>query len=74
MPDQRILLVEDEAGWVELVFFWLKKAGYSRMDSAGTGVEALEKAIAVPPDCLLLDLVLPTRAAWRSASSGPRRP
>ncbi|MEK7858658.1 MAG: response regulator transcription factor [Elusimicrobiota bacterium] len=62
MPDQRILLVEDEAGWVELVFFWLKKAGYSRMDSAGTGVEALEKAIAVPPDCLLLDLVLPDQS------------
>ncbi|MDD5656112.1 MAG: response regulator transcription factor [Elusimicrobia bacterium] len=62
MPNERILLVDDEPGWVTLVKFWLETAGYTNMDSAGTGTEALAKAQACPPDCILLDLELPDQS------------
>jgi DNA-binding response OmpR family regulator len=59
MKGGRILMVEDELMWVELVLHWLKQAGYTEVDSATTGREAIEKASAAAPDCILLDLVLP---------------
>lgn len=62
MRNDRILMVEDESMWIELVFHWLKRAGYANVDSAQTGAEALEKAALAPPDCILLDLVLPDQS------------
>lgn len=62
MPGQRILVVEDEAGWIELLKIWFKMAGYSEVRYAETGAAALELAIAQPPDCILLDLVLPDQS------------
>lgn len=59
MRSDRILIVEDELMWIELVRHWLKHAGYANVDFAMTGNEAIEKASKVPPDCILLDLVLP---------------
>lgn len=59
MGAERILIVEDEPSWVELVGFWLKRAGYSNCVSAATGALAIEEASRVPPDVVLLDLVLP---------------
>ncbi len=59
MRGERILMVEDELMWVELVRHWLAHAGYSTVDFATMGREAIEKATAAPPDCILLDLVLP---------------
>lgn len=62
MRGDRILIVEDEPMWIELVRHWLAQAGYSSVDSAVTGNEALEKATKTPPDCILLDLVLPDQS------------
>ncbi|MBI4425925.1 MAG: response regulator transcription factor [Elusimicrobia bacterium] len=62
MPSQRILVVEDEVGWTELLRMWFRMAGYGDVRYAGTGAEALELAIAEPPDCILLDLVLPDQS------------
>src|SRR5579872_3307868 len=62
MPGERILMVEDEPLWIALVQQWLKELGYSNFDSAQTGNEALEKAAKTPPDCILLDLVLPDQS------------
>lgn len=62
MASQKILMVDDEPSWVELVFFWLQRAGYSWMTSAATGAEGLEKAVSESPDCILLDLVLPDQS------------
>ena len=62
MPRQRILVVEDEMAWTELLKVWLHAAGYSEVRYAETGVQALELAIAEPPDCILLDLVLPDQS------------
>ncbi len=62
MRGDRILIVEDEPMWIELVRHWLAQAGYTSVDSAVTGNEALEKATKTPPDCILLDLVLPDQS------------
>ncbi len=62
MRGDRILMVEDEWMWIELVRQWLKGAGYQNVDSAQTGAEALEKAASQAPDCILLDLVLPDQS------------
>ena len=62
MPPQRILVVEDEQAWTELLQVWLQAAGYVGVRFAETGAKALELAIAEPPDCILLDLVLPDQS------------
>jgi DNA-binding response OmpR family regulator len=62
MAHERILLVDDDPGWVELVRHWLTRAGYVNLESAGTGLQALQKAQDNPPDCILLDLVLPDQS------------
>ncbi len=62
MRNDRILMIEDETMWIELVMHWLKHAGYVNLDYATSGAQALEKAAAAPPDCILLDLVLPDQS------------
>lgn len=62
VPAQRILVVEDEIGWVELLKIWFKMADYTEVRYAETGAKALELAIAQSPDCILLDLVLPDQS------------
>jgi DNA-binding response OmpR family regulator len=62
MPNERILIVDDEPAWATLVKFWLEAAGYKNLESAGTGGEALVMAQSSPPDCILLDLELPDQS------------
>jgi two-component system alkaline phosphatase synthesis response regulator PhoP len=62
MRHERILIIEDEMMWIELVMHWLKQAGYANVDYALTGSVGLEKASLTPPDCILLDLVLPDQS------------
>jgi len=54
----KILVVDDEPDAVELVEFNLKANGYDVV-TAADGEEALEKARAVIPDLIILDLMLP---------------
>ncbi|MCX6998576.1 MAG: response regulator transcription factor [Kiritimatiellaeota bacterium] len=58
MPNERILIVEDEKDIQELIRYNLAQAGY-RPTAAGTGEEALKLARRQPPDLILLDLMLP---------------
>jgi two-component system phosphate regulon response regulator PhoB len=58
MPNERVLVVEDEEDIQELVQFNLAKDGY-RVAVARTGEEALRKIRSDPPDLVLLDLMLP---------------
>lgn len=60
--NRRILMVEDEMMWVELVQLWLKQAGYDNMRYALTGNQAIEEAVREAPDCVLLDLELPDQS------------
>ncbi len=62
MPGYRILVVEDEPSWVELLKVWFKMAGYPNVEYADTGFKAIEMAVQVPPDAILLDLVLPDQS------------
>jgi DNA-binding response OmpR family regulator len=62
MRGDRVLMIEDEMMWIELVMHWLKQAGYANVDYALTGAKGLEKASQTPPDCILLDLALPDQS------------
>lgn len=62
MPNYRILVVEDEPAWAELLRAWFEIAGYKNVEYADTGTKAIEMAVQVPPDCILLDLVLPDQS------------
>jgi two-component system phosphate regulon response regulator PhoB len=55
---QRILVVEDEGNILELLVYNLRAAGFE-VDTATDGRMALEKLAAMPPDLVLLDLMLP---------------
>lgn len=53
-----ILIVEDDPIIRQTVAYALKRAGFTTFDS-GDGVEALELALRIKPDLILLDLMLP---------------
>jgi len=54
----RVLIVEDEPDIRELVVHHLKRDGY-QVTAASSGEEALRQVQAVPPDLVLLDLMMP---------------
>lgn len=56
--DAKILIVEDEGDIVDLLRYNLQEAGFET-DYARNGAGALERAVAHPPDLILLDLMLP---------------
>ncbi len=55
---KRILIVDDEADFVQLVLYRLQRAGYE-VEYATRGLEALNKARLASPDLIVLDLLLP---------------
>jgi DNA-binding response OmpR family regulator len=55
---QTVLVVEDETSIASFVALYLKNAGY-RIQTVGTGREALERAAAEKPSLIVLDLMLP---------------
>jgi two-component system, OmpR family, phosphate regulon response regulator PhoB len=54
----RVLVVEDERDIRDLLAFHLERDGY-QVTRAATGPEALRQLRAVPPDLVILDLMLP---------------
>jgi len=54
----KILFVEDELGLQKSISYILNKEGFSVI-TAGTGKEAVQKALQENPDLILLDLMLP---------------
>jgi len=54
----KILIVDDNSEYLELLRLSFKRAGFS-VTTATNGVEALKKARSTAPDAILLDLVLP---------------
>lgn len=53
-----ILVIDDDEGIRDLLSFAVKKEGY-RVETAEDGEEGLRKALALRPDLLILDLMLP---------------
>jgi len=58
MTRQKILLVDDEQDILELVGYNLEKEGFE-IHTASNGNQAIEKAKAVVPDLILLDVMMP---------------
>ncbi|MFA6030739.1 MAG: response regulator transcription factor [Elusimicrobiota bacterium] len=54
----RILVVEDEQDWSDIVRLWLKTAGYTNVEIVCSGAAALKSVRKDPPDCIILDLQL----------------
>ncbi|WP_248964459.1 response regulator transcription factor [Sphaerisporangium perillae] len=57
-PPPRILVVDDDPTVAEVVVKYLERDGHV-VESVGDGAEALRRALANPPDLLVLDLMLP---------------
>lgn len=58
MQKQKILVVEDEKDIRELIQFHLFRSGYEVFEAA-SGDDAVEKALSIKPDLILLDIMLP---------------
>lgn len=59
-PAIKVLIADDEADIVEIISFHLNKAGY-QVIVARDGSEAIEKANAYLPECIILDVMMPKR-------------
>lgn len=57
MPNQTILIVEDERDIADLIAFNLKREGYSVV-MVSSGEEGLRQARAILPDLIVLNLIL----------------
>lgn len=62
----RVLLVEDHADTRELFVTYLSSHGF-KVDTAVTGLQAIDKASASLPDVIVLDLELPGMDGWAAA-------
>lgn len=58
-----VLLVEDEAGIVELMRDFLESEGF-KVDAVGDGAAAVEALRRRPVDCVLLDVMLPGESGF----------
>ena len=58
MAAERILAVDDEPRYLEIIRFNLETAGY-RVACAASGEEALEAVAAEEPELMVLDVMLP---------------
>jgi CheY-like chemotaxis protein len=58
MPGKKILLVDDDQDFLQLLEFDLKKHGYAIV-TASNGEEGLEKAKSEKPSLIILDIKMP---------------
>jgi CheY-like chemotaxis protein len=58
-PLQRILHVDDEPDIREVAKLSLEDVGGFTVEVCSSGAEAIERAAAVPPDLILLDVMMP---------------
>ncbi len=58
MNGTKILLVDDDPDILEFIEYNLVKEGFE-VETASNGVEAIEKAIKIKPDLILLDVMMP---------------
>jgi DNA-binding NarL/FixJ family response regulator len=59
VPQQTVLIVDDHAGFRRAARALLEAEGYAVVDEVATGREALEAALRLHPDLVLLDVGLP---------------
>lgn len=61
---QRILIVEDEPEFAELMALWLRRAGYETIAANG-GVTAMRAFYQRRPDLITLDVSIPQLDGWQ---------
>ena len=59
MANEKILIVEDDAGIRELIFLYLKNRNYKVIQAAENGEIALEFLQSENPSLILLDIEMP---------------
>jgi twitching motility two-component system response regulator PilH len=64
MPSKTILLVDDSPTEMRIMHTALEGRGY-RLVTAVDGEEALQKVLAVHPDLILLDIILPKKNGFQ---------
>lgn len=64
-PPPLVLVVEDYQDAREMYLEYLRLAGF-RVAEARNGLEALERAFALVPDLVLMDLALPRMDGWEA--------
>jgi two-component system alkaline phosphatase synthesis response regulator PhoP/two-component system response regulator ResD len=64
MPNETILLVDDEPNIIELAAMYLEQEGY-QVISAGDGEAALDRITRERPALVVLDLMLPKIDGWQ---------
>jgi CheY-like chemotaxis protein len=57
-PASKVLIVEDNEDWRTLLGLFIQRLGHEVFE-ATTGLEAIDRATAVLPDLILMDLSLP---------------
>jgi len=58
MPNEKILLIDDEPDFVEIVQFFLEANEY-QVVTATNGDKVLEKTVEEKPDLILMDIMMP---------------
>jgi DNA-binding response OmpR family regulator len=60
---KRVLLIEDEPNIIEAISFILSRDGWT-VHTHEDGSTAMDKVIALPPDMIILDVMLPGRSGF----------
>lgn len=60
---KRVLLIEDEPNIIEAISFILSRDGWT-VHTHEDGVSAMEKVVTMPPDMIILDVMLPGRSGF----------
>ncbi len=68
-----ILVAEDERDIRELIAFTLRFAGFE-VELAVNGAEAVEKALALKPDLILMDVRMPRMTGYEACATLKRNP
>ena len=60
---KRVLVVDDEPDFADLVKQYLEQAGFE-VEVAYDGVQGLDKVKATPPDAIVLDVMMPEKDGY----------
>lgn len=60
---KRVLLIEDEPNIIEAISFILSRDGWT-VHTHEDGNTAMDKVLAMPPDMIILDVMLPGRSGF----------
>lgn len=67
MPLPRLLIVDDELTYADLLAEVFEDHGYE-VTAAASGPEGVEKAFALIPDVILMDVMMPGLSGWAAVS------